>query len=1051
MAKLYPPQINGTIPAFYSNVAEGTTKVVVPFSMNRAVSTSQVKYMNMQMKTLNGSLICIVPSESIDFINMTATFNMRDYAYKITVGSYYKIQLAYIENNENAEIGYYSTVGVIKYTTYPSIVKIDGLTLSKINNHQYDYLGVYSQKDGDATEKLYSSRFNIYYNDKIFYESEEILHDNTNDTERYMQTENLQFLKSLPIDEVYTIEFIATSINGLVVRSPRYKIASRRSVDPSINVKLKANLNYDNGYILLTFEAKKDTIVSGNFLISRSSNLNNYIWEPIRDFTLQSIKAEKWTFMDCTIEQGVLYKYSIQQFNDKQVYSDRIESDVIEVDFEDAFLFDGERQLKIRFNPKVSSFKTDLQESKTDTIGYKYPYFTRNSHIYYREFPISGLISYLSDENELFIDKSELKINYNKWDSSDIVQPNEGIPQKRASEFYEITTDLTANNFISERTFKLTVLDWLNNGKPKLFRSPGEGNYLVRLMNVSLSPTDSLSRMLHTFSCTAYEIAECTLENLAAYQIYDRSLTTSLQRHWATINIADYLDDFYQQLAFAADPTNYTKVKWNILKEEAEQDVQKAQALQTLKNQLKASYKETNGTEWVVVNNGQKLPEVFVVDMVPGSKIKINNEEIVIGTTGSYRVHNELDPFETLAFSIDATTSGLITYTYDAQASDVFGIMEGVTIQDIPLFQTIGKNTIKEIPFYDEDGIRDGYIVSYNLMEILQDSRKSILNLMQVRAVKRPIIDVVINGEQSYQSLITNLAAGRINGLSFNVQEGMDEKTYALDGVYNDINPMNLYQLRAPFTMSRKELAYYTPDWSNNEVPYGEGDILRTYIYKDHQPYTFEQYYIDKNMDTFYPYTGFFYDPSIGKVVLATNDFFTFQIEDEIIDVSDIETWTATKLNRKTQKIIPNYGVSLELSYSQQITTYSFDSLQSEFSNSNIIEARKKYEKNLALYLIYKNQGADNLTLQYIKDYAPSAAAEIIINESQNIFSIPSNLQQSINGEEMTVVINLNETDMARYKQQLKQFERFNYLLYRDYLEQLDLAISKYRKENESS
>jgi len=84
-------------------------------------------------------------------------------------------------------------------------------------------------------------------------------------------------------------------------------------------------------------------------------------------------------------------------------------------------LFDGERQLKIRFNPKVSSFKTDLQESKTDTIGYRYPYFTRNSHIYYREFPISGLISYLSDENELFIDKSELKINYNKWDSSDIV------------------------------------------------------------------------------------------------------------------------------------------------------------------------------------------------------------------------------------------------------------------------------------------------------------------------------------------------------------------------------------------------------------------------------------------------------------------------------------------------------------------------------------------------------------------------------------------------------------------------------------------------------
>jgi len=51
----------------------------------------------------------------------------------------------------------------------------------------------------------------------------------------------------------------------------------------------------------------------------------------------------------------------------------------------------------------------------------------------------------------------------------------------------------------------------------------------------------------------------------------------------------------------------------------------------------------------------------------------------------------------------------------------------------------------------------------------------------------------------------------------------------------------------------------------------------------------------------------------------------------------------------------------------------------------------------------------------------------------------------------MSVSINLNETNMATYKKQLKQFERFDYLLYRDYLEKLDLAISKYRKENESS
>ena len=68
--------------------------------------------------------------------------------------------------------------------------------------------------------------------------------------------------------------------------------------------------------------------------------------------------------------------------------------------------------------------------------------------------------------------------------------------------------NLTGDNMVTERYFKLLVLDWLTNGKPKLFRSSAEGNYVVRLMNVSLTPKNELGRMLHEFSCTAYEIAD---------------------------------------------------------------------------------------------------------------------------------------------------------------------------------------------------------------------------------------------------------------------------------------------------------------------------------------------------------------------------------------------------------------------------------------------------------------------------------------------------------------------------------------------------------------
>jgi hypothetical protein len=72
-------------------------------------------------------------------------------------------------------------------------------------------------------------------------------------------------------------------------------------------------------------------------------------------------------------------------------------------DFEDAFLYDGERQLKIRFNPKVSSFKSTVLESKTDTIGGKYPFIFRNGNVEYKEFQISGLLSVMGDENNEFL------------------------------------------------------------------------------------------------------------------------------------------------------------------------------------------------------------------------------------------------------------------------------------------------------------------------------------------------------------------------------------------------------------------------------------------------------------------------------------------------------------------------------------------------------------------------------------------------------------------------------------------------------------------------
>lgn len=614
--KLYPPTIPSSIPAFY--VENGTAKIAVPFSMNRAVDANSVAGFRLKIKTVQSNTLVKVLSIDTD-AGAKSAINSRIAVFdwvaevdgeltpdfnKIKMGQFLKVQMAYI--GKNNQPGYFSTVAIIKYTSKP-LVTIANANVEDDPNaipvFRQSYTGIY-QTTEDTSERPYSYCFYLFNASKGLEEtsgwklhntsvnrvaSEAIALDKTVDT--------YTFTAPMEDDKLYYIQYGVRTINNLEIYSPLYPVFQALTSDAELKATLVAKNNFDNAYVDLSFVLNSGITINSvwpksgsnsyiSIQIERASKTTNYQdWRILKKVAFLNYKeVSLWSFKDFTIEQGNYYLYRFRQYSENGVSSKGSEiAEPILADFEDMFLWDGQKQLKIRFNPKVSSFKTTLMEQKMETIGSQYPFIFKNGIVNYKEFPIAGLISHTADENMLFLDKeSDLGLisvtepirgespggftgfelqyvpvsgNYDPeeiyyyrttnddgtpalingryeytssvpndtnrgiiqdmWeDWSDRLFTLESVPTIEPVDNLPSQLDLSAETMRAERLFKMKVLEWLNDDNIKMFKSPAEGNYLVRLMNVSLTPEDRLGRMLHNLQATAYEMETLTYSNL---------------------------------------------------------------------------------------------------------------------------------------------------------------------------------------------------------------------------------------------------------------------------------------------------------------------------------------------------------------------------------------------------------------------------------------------------------------------------------------------------------------------------------------------------------
>lgn len=455
--------------------------------------------------------------------------------------------------------------------------------------------------------------------------------------------------------------------------------------------KIRAQADNSGGRIkVYVTSTQYPSQIGMNLIIRRSSSKENFdYWEDMYIFLASPGHNINEIWYDRTVESGVWYKYSLQQRNLQGFRSNFIEYQTpIMCVFEDIFLTAGDKQLKIRFNPQVNNYSHVVAESLTQTIGSKYPFIRRNGNVDYRTFSLSGTISHFMDARQNTMQASSVDLYGNiKINESDSVKSKrDEYNQRHHINIY--------NDSVYEKDFRQKVIEFLYNNDVKLYKSTTQGNILVKLMNISFTPNNTLSRHIYDFTCTAQEIDQFTIENCDKYNIQSRGsysnqtfisfvsqgqvIMPDFNLYYQTGNIENgvtkipeipynnrQIYDKESNLTFGGEYDNNTS-SGDIIKNYI---TPKYHYLKTDLINIKVDYLsylkiEFTSPPYLISKNdkvGLKICEDSETPLYLGHLIKINGQTIIVSPEGIYELTDSVTQVRTLSF-ISSQETGVINY-----------------------------------------------------------------------------------------------------------------------------------------------------------------------------------------------------------------------------------------------------------------------------------------------------------------------------------------------------------------------------------------------------
>lgn len=408
-----------------------------------------------------------------------------------------------------------------EYETYPN-ADMESKDTVRVSAFE-DLIGIYHNTDKNET--LYSYKIQVTdYWDEIIIEESELLYYNDNQIRYVFKTEPTN-------GETYIMKiYYTTSSNYSDLISFKFQVLYYTPYATNVTLISAENdeenlmqeltsvfMEEEEGYVGLKVYCPIDaSLGNSDVMIRRADSRDNFsTWTDIKNLDLGSYNSynirEMPIIYDNTIESGVWYKYGIQSY---RVYSNGksqrgelfVMPNPIIRNFNYTFLLgQNNQQLKLQFNNSVNNYKINLNENKIHTLGERFPFIIRNGITNYKTFSLNGLISFNMDENGLFFTKEQAY----KFDEV-IELYNQ----------YNENNSITYNDDIFERQFREAVIKFLYDGKVKLLKSPTEGNMLIKLTDISLTPLESLNRIIYDFSSVVNEVANNTMENYKKYELY---------------------------------------------------------------------------------------------------------------------------------------------------------------------------------------------------------------------------------------------------------------------------------------------------------------------------------------------------------------------------------------------------------------------------------------------------------------------------------------------------------------------------------------------------